>query len=135
MPGGEEALSHEAVLEHMKNAALLLFLSKRYEGFPMTIVEAYATDLPVIAGDLGSMAMLVRNRQTGLLFEPGSVEDLVRKIEWAWEHEKEVAAMGEIARETFEGRYTAGRNYEMLMAIYEQAKERRRRRSGRGRHG
>ena len=101
----------------------------------MTIVEAYATDLPVIAGDLGSMAMLVRNRQTGLLFEPGSVEDLVRKIEWAWEHEKEVAAMGEIARETFEGRYTAGRNYEMLMAIYEQAKERRRRRSGRGRHG
>ncbi|WP_456426214.1 glycosyltransferase [Rhodocaloribacter sp.] len=125
----------DVVLEHMKNAAFLVFPSNWYEGFPMTIVEAYATGLPVIAGDLGSMATLVRNRQTGLVFEPGSVEDLVRKIEWAWEHEREVTAMGEIARETFEGRYTAGRNYEMLMAIYEQAKERRRRRSGRGRHG
>ena len=123
------------VLEHMKNAAFLIFPSTWYEGFPMTIVEAYATGLPVIASDLGSMSTLVRNRQTGLHFDPGSVEDLVRKIEWAWAHEEEVAAMGRVARETFEGRYTAERNYEMLMKIYDQAKERRRRCSGRERHG
>jgi len=100
----------------------------------MTIIEAYATGLPVIAARLGSMTTLVRNRQTGLLFEPGSVADLVRTIEWAWEHEREVTAMGEIARKTFEDGYTPERNYEMLMAIYEQAKERRRR-SERERHG
>jgi glycosyltransferase involved in cell wall biosynthesis len=100
----------------------------------VTIIEAHATGLPAIAVRPERGTTLVRNRQTGLLFEPGSVEDLAQKIEWAWTHEAEVAVMGQAARETFEDRYTPERNYEMLMAIYEQAKERRRR-TERERHG
>ncbi len=100
----------------------------------MTIIEAHATGLPAIAVRPERGTTLVRNRETGLLFEPGSVADLARKIEPTWAHEKEAVAMSENARKTFEDRFTPERNYEMLMAIYEQAKERRRQKE-RERHG
>jgi glycosyltransferase involved in cell wall biosynthesis len=55
----------------------------------------------------------------GLLFNPGDANDLATKVEWAWSHEKEMQEMGKAARREFELKYTAERNYEMLMGIYE----------------
>src|SRR5262245_3208567 len=53
------ACSREEVVEMMKRATLLVVPSLWYEGFPMTIVEAYACGLPVIASDLGSLSSIV----------------------------------------------------------------------------
>lgn len=113
--------SHDEVLALMKEARFLVFPSEWYEGFPLTIAEAFACGIPVIASRLGAMAEIVEDRRTGLLFEPGNPEDLAAKVEWAWLHPKEMAAMGQEARREYEQKYTAERNYEMLMAIYERA--------------
>jgi glycosyltransferase involved in cell wall biosynthesis len=97
----------------------------------MTIVEAFASALPVIASNLGSMAELIEDGTTGLLFEPGNADDLARKVQWAWEHPEEMRRMGEAARREYEQKYTPERNYQMLMDIYQQAIEHRRSRSPR----
>ena len=55
----------------MQDASLLVMPSKWYEGLPMTIVEAFATGLPVVASGIGSLAELVRDGQTGRLCRPG----------------------------------------------------------------
>ncbi len=112
------------VFELMKKARALIFPSEWYEGFPMTLAEAFATGLPVIASRLGAMAELVDEGRTGLLFEPGSSEDLAVKVEWVWMHPKEMAEMGHEARREYEVKYTAERNYEMLMEIYHKVIER-----------
>jgi glycosyltransferase involved in cell wall biosynthesis len=62
-----------------------------------------------------------------VLFRPASAEDLAAKVEWAWSHPHELAAIGKEARREFEAKYTAERNYEMLMGIYAMAT-----RNGRG---
>ena len=112
--------ARDEVLQWMKMAQFLLFPSEWYEGFPMTLAEAFATGLPVIASRLGAMAEIVAHSRTGLLFEPGNPEALAEAVAWAWAHPKQMADMGREARREYEAKYTAERNYEMLMAIYRQ---------------
>ncbi|GBD02324.1 Spore coat protein SA [bacterium HR18] len=114
--------SREEVFRWMQEARVLVFPSECYEGFPMTIAEAFACGLPVVASRLGAMAEIVEEGRTGLLFEPGDAEDLAAKMEWAWAHPRELAEMGREARREYEQKYTAEKNYEMLMAIYERAR-------------
>jgi glycosyltransferase involved in cell wall biosynthesis len=124
IPAGVSLLGHRSrqeVMELMREAMVLVFPSVWYEGFPVTIAEAFAVGLPVIASNLGSMAMIVKHRQTGRLFRAGDPADLAAQVEWMLAHPAEWQAMRRNARAEFEAKYTAERNYEMLMEIYRQA--------------
>lgn len=105
----------------MKTARFLIAPSTWYEGFPMVIAEALACGTPVICSRLGSMQEIIADRVTGLHFIPGDAEDLARKVVWAWNHPDELAAMSRAARREYENRYTAKKNYELQMEIYQQA--------------
>lgn len=109
------------VLRFMSRALLLVCPSEWYENLPMTLVEAFASSLPVIASRLGAMAEIVEDGRTGLLVEPGNAEDLANKVAWAWAHPEEMAEMGKEARREYEAKYTAERNYGMLMEVYDKA--------------
>lgn len=111
---------HHEIYELMRKAAFLVFPSQWYEGFPVTIIEAFAIGLPVVATKLGAIAEVIHDGKTGLHFEAGNVSDLVAKIEWAWAHPKERVVMGKSARAEYEQFYTAEQNYKELIAIYEQ---------------
>lgn len=112
--------SRERIIDLLKGAALLVFPSECYEGFPMLIAEAYACGTPVIASRLGAMREIVTDGKTGLHFTPGDSGDLAAKIQWAWEHADARAQMGINARAEYEAKYTAEENYQMLTAIYRQ---------------
>ena len=114
--------SHEEVLEVVKGARFLVFPSECYETFSMAIAEAFACAVPVIAPRLGAMAELVEDDRTGLHFTPGDPEDLAARAAWAWTHPEEMQAMGREARAEYEAKYTAERNYQMLMDIYQRAR-------------
>lgn len=114
-------LSREQTLATMKGARFLLFPSLWYENFPMTIVESFACGTPVIASRLGAMEEIVEDGRVGLNFTLGEPEDLAAKVDWAWNHPNECRRMSEEARREYETRYTAERNYGMLMEIYETA--------------
>ena len=53
---------------------------------------------------------------------------IVSKVSWAWVHPQEMAAMGRAARREFEQKYTAEDNYRQLMAAYQTALTRKRKR-------
>jgi glycosyltransferase involved in cell wall biosynthesis len=111
-------LSRPDTLAAMKKARFLIFPSEWYEGFPVTIAEAFACGIPVICSKLGSMQEIVTDGLTGIHFQPGDANDLARKVQWAWEHPDEINAMGRLARQEFETKYTAARNIESLEEIY-----------------
>jgi glycosyltransferase involved in cell wall biosynthesis len=118
----------EKVLSLMREASVLIVPSVWYETGPLTVLEAFACGLPVIASNLGSMAEMVTHQRTGLLFNPGDAADLARKVRWAFEHPDAVEGMRAAARREFEEKYTAETNYKMLIGIYEEAIERARKR-------
>jgi glycosyltransferase involved in cell wall biosynthesis len=112
-------LSRPDTLNTMKGARFLVFPSEWYEGFPVTIAEAFACGIPVIGSRLGSMQEIIDDGRTGLHFEAGNPDDLAAKVQWAWAHPEEMNAMGRAARQEFENKYTAAKNIEMLEEIYD----------------
>jgi glycosyltransferase involved in cell wall biosynthesis len=107
------------VMALMNNAKVLVFPSIWYEGFPLTIIEAFAASLPVLVPKLGSMAEIVEEQVTGLHFEAGNVQDLVDKIDWLVNHPEMIDILGNNARFIYESKYTSQANYQQLMNIYQ----------------
>ena len=113
------SLEAEAVRHEMCSAIALVLPSIWYENFPRTLVEAFACGLPVIASRIGALAELVRDGETGLLFEPGNPQDLAAKLAWAKSHPETMMEMGHKARSQYLAEFSAEVNYRILMDIYE----------------
>ena len=82
--GGKSIRFDGFVNEEMKpyyfRAADMLLLPSRLEGFPLTLLEALAYGLPVIASDIPPLAEIVGPAGAGLVFRSGDAEDLCDKI-------------------------------------------------------
>jgi glycosyltransferase involved in cell wall biosynthesis len=111
----------EVVLDNVLRARFLVLPSECYEGFPLSLVEAFASGLPVIGSGHGAVAEVVDHGKTGLLFKPGDVRELVSTVLWAWSHPEEMATMGRNAREAYLARYSEASNYQQLLNIYTRA--------------
>lgn len=109
------------VLARLGAASYLVLPSVCYEGFPRTLVEAFACGVPVIASRHGALEELVDDGRTGLLFSPGDATDLVDKIRWADANPLCMQTMGRAARAEYELHYTPERNGQQLEEIYRRA--------------
>lgn len=116
----------DSVVRRLRSASFLVLPSICYENFPRTIVEAFACGVPVLASRMGAMAELVQDGSTGLLFDPGSAQDLAQKVNWAHAHPETMLAMGRAARQVYLARYRADINHDLLMSIYDEAIKHRR---------
>jgi glycosyltransferase involved in cell wall biosynthesis len=71
---------------HAELAALyamadLVVLTSHSEGIPLTLMEAMAQGKPVLAPRITGIPELVIHGETGFLYEPGSLEDFVLRME------------------------------------------------------
>jgi glycosyltransferase involved in cell wall biosynthesis len=111
-------LTMNQVFTIMKKARFLIFPSECFENFALVIVEAFACGLPVIASRLGTMAEIIDDGRTGILFTPGDHQDLAVKVQQVWNHPQETRKIGRQARLEFEKKYTPEGNYKAVMDIY-----------------
>jgi glycosyltransferase involved in cell wall biosynthesis len=119
-----EYLGHrpvEVVRESMKEAGVLVFPSEWYETFGRVAAESFAAGTPVVAADIGAVAEMVDDGRTGLLFRPGDARHLTEQVKRVLSRPEQYAKMRREARAEFETKFTAERNYGMLMEIYESA--------------
>ncbi|NCT37351.1 WecB/TagA/CpsF family glycosyltransferase [Bacillus sp. EB93] len=112
------------VLGYMSKSKYVVVPSIWYEGFPMTIVEAYSVNTPVIASNIGSLKEVVIDEVTGFHFENNNVNDLEKVLKKAVTFSKYSEMQGNVKRQ-FEANYTATANFKMLYDIYEEVIGRR----------
>lgn len=112
-------LARDVVFERMKTAKAIVLPSLWYEAFPMTVVEAFAMGVPVMASKIGSLASLIEHKRTGLHFKPDDADDLARQTRWLMTNPKPVLGIRLAARREYLLRYTSERNYVELRAIYD----------------
>ncbi|MDO5544254.1 MAG: glycosyltransferase family 4 protein [Eubacteriales bacterium] len=98
----------------MAESKALLLPTQWYEGFPMTIVEAFSVGTPVLCSDLGNAGSIVTEGVTGRKFPPDSPEALAQAVSSS-------GGMCESTYEQYMCSYTSERNYEILMNVYAQA--------------
>lgn len=114
-------IAHSETAAFMANARVIVLCSRWYEGFPMTLVEAMIQGTPVVCPTIGGLADIVDDGVTGLLFEPGSVDDLSRKIQRLWGDPSLCRQMGNAAREKALREYSSEHYYERLICVYRKA--------------
>ena len=69
-------------LPYYYSAAELLVMPSHYESFGMVALEAMACGTPVIASEVGGLAYLVRDGETGFTIPDQEPEMLCEKISW-----------------------------------------------------
>lgn len=101
------ALAREEVAQHYEKAAVLC-LPSLYEGFPVTILEAMAAALPVVATRVAGVPEAVRDGVTGILVDPEDAEGLASALGRLLGDEDLQDEMGAAARRVFEEEYSIG---------------------------
>ncbi|NBD32735.1 MAG: glycosyltransferase [Cyanobacteria bacterium] len=108
------------VYEVMGKAKFLVYPSKWNETFSRVAVEAFAKGTPVVAAaGVTAMKELVDPGRTGLHFKVNNPDDLVAKVEWLLDHPKQLEEMRYQARTEFDTRFSAQKNYQQLIDIYQ----------------
>lgn len=75
----------EDVAERLRQWDVLV-LPSLAEGTPLTLLEAMASGIPVVASRVGGVAAVVRHGETGLLIPPADPVALAEAMAWYWEH-------------------------------------------------
>jgi glycosyltransferase involved in cell wall biosynthesis len=109
----------------MAAARLLVVPSLCYEGFPKVVAEALAVGTPALVSNLGSLAELIDDGRTGVHFGAADPAALAAAVDRLWGDEAALSRMRRQARQEFESKYTASRNYELLTNVYAAALQRR----------
>jgi glycosyltransferase involved in cell wall biosynthesis len=94
-------------------------LPSRYEGFPLSIIEAMLAGLPVVATDVGSVSECVRNGEAGVLVPPDDHAALVEALARLLGDQVVRARLGARGREVASASFTdttMARSYEQLYA-------------------
>ena len=86
-------------LPYYYSAAELLVMPSHYESFGMVALEAMACGTPVIASEVGGLAYLVRDGETGFTIPDQEPEALCEKISWLLRDDELHATMSQRAVE------------------------------------
>ena len=93
-------------------------LSSDNEGTPVALIEAAAAGVPALATEVGGVADIVLDGQTGLLVAPGDVEGLAAALVQAAGDRAGLRRMGAAAREHVASRYGAARLVDDIDGLY-----------------
>jgi len=103
----------------IKGAALIVVPSEWNENSPISILEAMAYGKPIVASQIGGIPELVREGKTGLLFDPGNLDQLSDKITLLLGNRGLREAFGRNAREIVEAEYSLKAHGSALISLYE----------------
>ena len=112
-------LSRDEVNKYINKSKFLVFPSEWYESFPMTILEAFREGTLVLASNIGSIKSIIKDRFNGILFEPGNKSDLIDKVKWILNNQKECDQIALNANNEFNKKYSSEVNYKQLKDVYE----------------
>lgn len=102
-------------------ARLLVLPSEWFETFGLVVMEALALGTPAAVSNLGSLPSIVKDGESGVVFQPADPDSLLNTVRNVWKTPGLLEKYGKVAREIFEDKYTESVNYNKLMAIYEKA--------------
>jgi glycosyltransferase involved in cell wall biosynthesis len=109
------------VADAMQRAALLVVPSLWYEGFPMVVIEAAASGLPVLASRIGSLAEIVEPGVLGELFTAGSADELAAAAVDLLGRPEHIAVLSRRSRLRHAELYSAEVNIKAVERVYEAA--------------
>lgn len=94
-------------------------LSSHREGLPNVVLEAMALEVPVVATRIAGVPKVIEHERSGLLIEPGSVDQLEQALRRMLEHPEFRRDLALAARCTIEESYSFADRMRKEVAIYD----------------
>ena len=111
---------HEKLVYHFRDADVFISPSLS-DSFPLTVTEAMASGLPVVATRVGGIPEAVVDNETGVLIEPNDVNGLAREINRLLDDSARMETMGKAARRRVVERFSWEKIAESLLERYRNA--------------
>lgn len=92
--------------------------SSLYEGLGYTIIEAMASEIPVVASHVGGVKEFVFDEQTGLVVPPGDASALCKAMERLWQSPELRETLAKQALEKVESSFTIEQMTRHILALY-----------------
>ncbi len=106
----------EALRTLISEARFTVYPSEWYENCPFSVMESQMYLTPVLGADIGGIPELIRNGETGELFESGNADALTAAVKRLWEDRALTDRYSENCKQiTFD---TPEKYYEKLIAYY-----------------
>lgn len=90
----------------------------RFEGLCVSVIEAQAAGVPVVATPVGGIRETVIEDETGWLVPRGDPVALAERISWVLDHPAEARAVADEARRRARERYSTETMVERTLALY-----------------
>lgn len=91
-------VSEDEKYSYYKSVDTCVVPSIDYDYAPIVLLEAMACGKPIVASNIGGIPFIVENGKTGLLFEPGNIEELAKKIIMLLKNANLREKMGKVGR-------------------------------------
>jgi spore coat protein SA len=114
-----DGVPHEQLPPYYALADVFVMPSTGEEPFPLPVIEALASELPVVATRRGGMPEIVRDGVVGSLVEPGEEAGLARALEALCTDAQARRELGVRGRLLVEREYTWAHQAERLLRLYE----------------
>ncbi|MFL5238058.1 MAG: glycosyltransferase family 4 protein [Rhizomicrobium sp.] len=112
-------LTKQALTEVLQSARAVVIPSEVNENAPLSLLEAYATARPVIGSNIAGIPELIRQEETGALFETGNVHALAETLErFAGLPDTRIADMGQAGRRWVEQDFNPTTYRNRLLSLY-----------------
>ncbi len=108
----------ERKLERIQSADIFV-LPSYTEGMPISLIEALAAGLPVVASCVGGIPDMITQRQEGILISPGDTEELARALLELIENPSLRLEMGEKGRKKAVSQYSMDVKAQNLISLYQ----------------
>ena len=99
-------------------ASDILLLPSHWEGFPVSVLEAMAAGVPVIATPVGGVPEMIKNNETGILIPPGSPRAIEDAVVSLVEDPQKAEGLSKRAREVVRKRFDINTMVEKYQDIY-----------------
>ena len=101
-------ISHDK-LNSLYNIADVYVLTSEQEGLSLSLLEALATTVPVISTNIVGNPEVIIHKETGLLFEPGNVDQLVNNLKYVLDNPDKAEIIGNNARKYIISNYSTNK--------------------------
>ena len=107
--------------DFFRKMKLMVFATRYYEGFPMTLLDAMVRKVPIVCTRIGGLPEIIEDGRTGLLFERGNASDLAAQISQLWGNASLREILSDAANRKVRDEYSAESVYQRLLRVYTEA--------------
>jgi glycosyltransferase involved in cell wall biosynthesis len=114
-------LNKEELFNVLTKASFVIVPSEWYENYPYSVMESMICGKPVLASNIGGLPEMVKDGETGFLFESGDAQSLKDKIDILINDLHLRQKFGQNAKARAISEFDPNIHYKRLMKIYEQS--------------